>query len=221
VIDVAALAQRAVVDRLGAVAVRVEQEGAVVVVAVLGTQPGRPVVAVAGLRARPPEGIDVLARGRDEADVQPPRHRVLLVGLRQGEVVPFGEVLIRGGRFDPDRLEDEAVEAHRGLTVGDADRDVVEHSRKHTKPTCAAGAAGNGFARVRNAERDRRTARCTSAGRGRRGPARPQPPATSAALSDAIPAAVARAGEPLRCEVTPSDGVLRDPAASASATPAA
>jgi hypothetical protein len=50
---------------------------------------------------------------------------------------------------------------------------------------------------------------------------RNRPPRAPRALSDAIPAAVARAGEPLRCEVTPSDGVLRDPAASASATPAA
>jgi hypothetical protein len=42
---------------------------------------------------------------------------------------------------------------------------------------------------------------------------------TSAALSDAIPATAARAGEPLTCEVTPSDGVLRGPTASASAIP--
>lgn len=41
---------------------------------------------------------------------------------------------------------------------------------------------------------------------------------TSAALSDAIPRTAARAGETLTCTVTPSDGSLRGPAASASAT---
>jgi murein DD-endopeptidase MepM/ murein hydrolase activator NlpD len=42
---------------------------------------------------------------------------------------------------------------------------------------------------------------------------------TSAALSDAIPRTAARAGERLSCRVTPSDGALRGPAASAAATP--
>ncbi len=41
---------------------------------------------------------------------------------------------------------------------------------------------------------------------------------TSAALSDAIPNNAARAGETLACEVTPSDGRLRGPVASATAT---
>lgn len=40
---------------------------------------------------------------------------------------------------------------------------------------------------------------------------------TSAALSDAIPRTAARAGETLTCSVTPSDGSLRGPAASAAA----
>jgi murein DD-endopeptidase MepM/ murein hydrolase activator NlpD len=42
---------------------------------------------------------------------------------------------------------------------------------------------------------------------------------TTAAMSDAIPATAPRAGESLTCEVTPTDGVLRGPTASASATP--
>jgi hypothetical protein len=41
---------------------------------------------------------------------------------------------------------------------------------------------------------------------------------TSAALSDAIPSNAARAGETLTCEVTPSDGRLRGPTASVTAT---
>jgi hypothetical protein len=38
-------------------------------------------------------------------------------------------------------------------------------------------------------------------------------------MADAIPATAPRAGESLTCEVTPTDGVLRGPTASASATP--
>jgi hypothetical protein len=41
---------------------------------------------------------------------------------------------------------------------------------------------------------------------------------TSAALSDAIPRATARPGEAIGCSVVPSDGRLRGPAASATAT---
>lgn len=41
---------------------------------------------------------------------------------------------------------------------------------------------------------------------------------TSAALSDALPRTAVRAGETLTCEVTPSDGRLRGPAASVSAS---
>ena len=66
-----------VVDRLGAVAVGVEQEAAVVVVAVLGPRPRRAVVAMARVRAGAPERLDELARARAEGDVQPARHRVL------------------------------------------------------------------------------------------------------------------------------------------------
>ncbi|MDQ3067798.1 MAG: hypothetical protein M3R12_11720, partial [Actinomycetota bacterium] len=40
---------------------------------------------------------------------------------------------------------------------------------------------------------------------------------TSAALSDAIPNNVVRAGETLTCEVTPSDGKLHGPVASVAA----
>ena len=75
VIDDRSLAQRAVVHGFGAVAVRVEEERAVVVVAVLRTQPGRAVVWVARGGTRLPELVDVSTRRGGEADVQPPRHR--------------------------------------------------------------------------------------------------------------------------------------------------
>jgi hypothetical protein len=61
VIDDAVRPEGVVVDRLGAVSVGVEQEAAVVVAAVLGANPGPPVVAVAGLRPRSPELVDVRA----------------------------------------------------------------------------------------------------------------------------------------------------------------
>ena len=67
-------------DRLDAVAVRVEQERAVVVVAVVRPWPGRPVVGVPGLRARLPERVDVLVRGSNEPDVEALRDPVLVLG---------------------------------------------------------------------------------------------------------------------------------------------
>ena len=89
-IDDRSLAQRAVVHGFGAVAVRVEEERAVVVVAVLRTQPGRAVVWIARGGTRLPELVDVSARRGGEADVQPPRHRALGARRREREVAPLG-----------------------------------------------------------------------------------------------------------------------------------
>jgi hypothetical protein len=71
VVDDAAGAHGPVVDRLGAAAVGVEQERAVVVRHVLGPRTGRAVVAVPGGRAHPPELVDRGTRAHAEADVQP------------------------------------------------------------------------------------------------------------------------------------------------------
>jgi hypothetical protein len=55
------------VGGLGAVAVGVEEEGAVVIRPVPGPRPGRAVVAMAGLGPGASEAVGMLARGRDEA----------------------------------------------------------------------------------------------------------------------------------------------------------
>ena len=85
-VDVAAVAGAAVVNRLDAVAVRVEQEPAVIVGTVLRPRTGLAVAAVAGVDAGLPERVDVHSRRRDEADVQAPTHRVGRVRLREREI---------------------------------------------------------------------------------------------------------------------------------------
>ena len=66
VVDRGARGHPAVMDGLRAVAVGVEQEGAVVVLAVLRTGAGRTVLAVARGGARAPEFVDELPGGRGE-----------------------------------------------------------------------------------------------------------------------------------------------------------
>src|SRR5205085_795188 len=69
-VDVAAVrAHVVVVNGLGAVPVGVEQESAVVALAVLRTRTGSSVVAVAGVRSDAPELVDVRTRRRGECDV--------------------------------------------------------------------------------------------------------------------------------------------------------
>jgi hypothetical protein len=59
------------VDGLDAVAVRIEQERAVVVGTVGRARPGCAVARVTAVDPRLPEGVDGRAVGRAEADVQP------------------------------------------------------------------------------------------------------------------------------------------------------
>jgi hypothetical protein len=100
-----AAAQPAVVDGLDAVAVRVAQERAVVVLAVLTPLARRAVVGEARVDAGLPEVVDLLARGRAERDVQPARDGVLVLGLGHQEVVPLREARRAVGLVDAERRE--------------------------------------------------------------------------------------------------------------------
>src|SRR5207249_11189937 len=111
----------AVVDRLGAVAVRVEEERAVVVVAVLRARTGWAVVPVARLRPDAPELVDLRARAGIEADVEAARHRMLAGRRGEREILPLGEVLVAVRPLAADRPQHGLVEPLRRLTVGHAD----------------------------------------------------------------------------------------------------
>jgi hypothetical protein len=140
VVDVALAGHAAVVHGLDAVAVRVEEERAVIVTRVLRTQACLTVALVAGFDAALPERIDLGARARPEADVQTARR---CVTVRDREVTPLGELRAavaelagRSRLLESDRAQHGLVEALRRLTVADADRDVVDHSERSTD--CAA-----------------------------------------------------------------------------------
>ena len=117
----------AVVDGLGAVAVGVEQERAVVVGPVLRALARPAVVAIPVIDTRAPECIDALTGAGDEPDVQVPRWPSSIVSGQDREVVPLDQLLARVGRLDPDRAQHRAVEALRRCPVRGADRHVVEH----------------------------------------------------------------------------------------------
>jgi hypothetical protein len=132
VVDQVALAHEVVVDGLGAVAVGVEQEAAVVVGAVLGARAGLAVVAVAGVDAGLPERVHVLARRRGEADVHAARDRLLVVGRGERELVVVDEPVLGPDALGAERSQHDVVEAGGGLQVGGAEGDVVPHALRST-----------------------------------------------------------------------------------------
>ncbi len=125
--EVVAGARLSRVDRLGAVAVRVEQEGAVVAGGVLRPLARFAVALVAGVDTRLPEGIHVVAGPSDERDVKMARRRPLGTCLRDAEVVPFVEMLARVRDVVAEDAEERFVELPTRAAVGHADPHVVPH----------------------------------------------------------------------------------------------
>ncbi len=120
------------VNRLDAVAVRVEQEAAVVVGAVDRAGAGRAVVEVAGRHPRAPEGVHRLTARRTEADVEATGQGVRTIGGADRPVLPLDEPGVRVARLDAQHGEDRPVEALGRGQVRDGDPDVVEHADKAT-----------------------------------------------------------------------------------------
>jgi HAD superfamily hydrolase (TIGR01509 family) len=149
VVDDPAPARALVVDRLGAVAVGVEQERAVVVGPVLGPDARRAVVAVAGVDAGLPGLLDPVAVARHEADVQPAGDRVLGVGRGHAEVLPLAEGPGAVALIDAERLQDDVVEALSGAAVAGAYRHVVEHEADNLRARGGAVRSGRGADRLR------------------------------------------------------------------------
>ena len=99
------------VDRLDAVAVRIEQEAAVVAGAVDRARAGRAVVRVTGGDPRLPEGVDGRAIRRAEDDVQAAGHRIIAVHRAEAPVLPLDQPGVRVARLDAEHGEHGAVEA--------------------------------------------------------------------------------------------------------------
>ena len=126
-IDVALRSRTVAVDGFEAVAGGVFEKCRVVVVGVIRTRAGGPVIGKARVDAGLPEAIDVSWGRRDERDVDSPCDRMLLVGLRESEVPPDREARRARGLLDLELIEHRREGAAGDRQVGDSKGDVVEH----------------------------------------------------------------------------------------------
>ena len=95
----------------GAVAVGIEEEASVVLVAVFRPRAGSAVVAVARFRSHPPERVHELARSGAETHVKLPRDRVIAVGSRKREPsLPDGVLVVVAAPVDADLPQHGVVE---------------------------------------------------------------------------------------------------------------
>jgi hypothetical protein len=114
------------VHGLDAVAVWIEEKGAVVVLGVLRSEPGLAVTGVPRLHPAPPEGVDLFLRRRREGHVQVPSHRMVGVDLHDPEVRPLVVLPVGVRRL----AEHRRVEAPRRRAVADPDIQVIEHQSR-------------------------------------------------------------------------------------------
>ena len=115
------------VDRLDAVAIRIEQKAAVVVRGVDRARPGRTVVRVTSVDPRLPESVDSHSVRRAETDVQAAGHRVLAVPRADPPVLPPDHVGgLRSSARRPARTE-RCGRSAPTREVRHSDPHVVEH----------------------------------------------------------------------------------------------
>jgi len=105
VIDNAPRPPAIAVDGFEAVARGVLEKRRVVIVGVLRARAGRPVIGKARVGASLREAVDVRLGRCDERDVDSPCDRMLLVGLREGEVPPDREARRARGLLDLELVE--------------------------------------------------------------------------------------------------------------------
>lgn len=116
--------QVSVVDDFDVVTVRVEHEGSVILVVILGSKAGRAVVSPSGSQGEAVELVDLLSTGGSESKV---RVGDLTLGLVQKELSELQ--MVRGFLvlvLEAQGLDDGSVEGATGLQVAHLDVNVVE-----------------------------------------------------------------------------------------------
>jgi len=153
------------VDGLDAVAVRIEQEGAVVVGAVGCARPGCAVARVTAVDPGLPEAVDGRAVGRAEADVQPAGQRVPVVDRTNVPVLPLDQLCVGVARLDAELGEDGAIEPLGGREIGHGDSHVVEHRPEASTGTRHRSSTARSHNRITARQRGGRRIQLSTTGR--------------------------------------------------------